>query len=305
MISSESVGMSRMLGGHVRVTRSMEETADHLQELLGDEEARIREGHLAYRHVHESHTYRHRMDEVFHRVGLSPLGSEQPSVSVLMPTMRPENVVRCLENFTKQAYLNKELILILNNAEFDLDAVRKYTDIIPNVQVLHVEGRTTLGDCLNRGVEARRASTSRRWMTMTTTGIGTYRTAFSQPRSRMRRSSGRDHFFMYFEESDTTALRENTPDHTFTSSALTGGTLFIQTDVAREIPFDSISLKEDTNFQRAAARAGCRIYAADRFNYIQMRTRRLSDHYDQTPDADFLKKCRAQTPGLDLGRVLI
>ena len=88
-------------------------------------------------------------------------------------------------------------------------------------------------------------------------------------------------------------------------SFVTGGTLFIQTDVAREIPFESISLKEDTNFQRAAVRAGCRIYAADRFNYIQMRTRRLSDHSDQTPDANFLKRYRDQTPGLDLGRVLI
>ena len=46
------------------------------------------------------------------------------------------------------------MILILNNAEFDLDAIRKHTDPIPNVRVLHVEGRTTLGDCLNRGVEA-------------------------------------------------------------------------------------------------------------------------------------------------------
>ena len=125
VISSESVGMTRMLGEHVRVSHSAEETASHLQELLGDEEARIREGHLAYRFVHENHTYRHRMNEVFRRVGLDPLGSEQPPVSVLMPTMRPQNVARCLENFTKQTYQNKELILILNNAEFDVDAIRQ------------------------------------------------------------------------------------------------------------------------------------------------------------------------------------
>ena len=154
VISSESVGMSRMLGEHVRVARSKEETAGHLQELLGDEEARIREGHLAYRYVHENHTYRHRINEVFGRVGLEPLSMERPPVSVLMPTMRPQNVARCIENFTRQTYQNKELILILNNAEFDVEAVRRDVDEIPNVQVLHVEGRTTLGDSLNRGVEA-------------------------------------------------------------------------------------------------------------------------------------------------------
>ena len=305
VISSESVGMSRMLGEHVRVTRSMEETANHLQELLGDEEARIREGHLAYRYVHENHTYRHRMNEIFSRVGLEPLGSEQPSVSVLMPTMRPESVARCIENFKKQTYPEKELILILNNAEFDLDAIRRDTESIPNVQVLHVEGRTTLGDCLNRGVEAASGQYiakmddddhyGERYMSDSVLAA-----SFSDAEV-----IGKGSFFMYFEESDTTALRENTPDHTFTSSALTVGTLFIQTDVAREIPFDSISLKEDTNFQRAAVRAGCLIYSADRFNFVRVRTRRLSDHADPTPDAEFLKRCRNHTPGLDLRRVMI
>ena len=80
-------------------------------------------GHLAYRYVHENHTYRHRMGEVFRRVGLEPPHRDQPPVSVLMPTKRPENVARCLENFTRQTYQNKELVLILNNAEFDLDAI--------------------------------------------------------------------------------------------------------------------------------------------------------------------------------------
>ena len=305
VISSESVGMSRMLGEHVRVTRSMEETANHLQELLGDEEARIREGHLAYRHVHENHTYRHRMDEVFRRVGIGPLVSEQPSVSVLMPTMRPESVARCLDNFKKQAYPEKELILILNNAEFDLDAIRKDADLIPNVRVLHVDGRTTLGDCLNRGVEAASGQYIAKMDDDDHYGeryLSDHVLAASFSDAEV---VGKGLYFVYFEAANTTALREAIPDHTFTTSLTTGGTLFIRTDVCREIPFDSISLKEDTNFQRAAARAGCRIYSADRFNFVRVRTRRLSGHSDPTSDAEFLKKCRDHTPGLDLKRVII
>ena len=145
VVSSESDGMSRMLGEHVRVSRGKEDTIDHLLELMEDDEARVREGHLAYRHVHENHTYRHRMDEVFRRVGLESLVAKRPSVSVLMPTMRPENVVQCLNNFKKQTYPEKELILILNNAAFDLASIREQTEDIPNVQVLHVEGPTSLG----------------------------------------------------------------------------------------------------------------------------------------------------------------
>ena len=304
VISSESVGMSRMLGEHVRVTRSMEETTDHLLELLGDEEARVREGHLAYRYVHESHTYRHRMDEVFRRVGLESLVSEQPSVSVLMPTMRPENVSRCLDNFKKQTYPNKELVLILNNAEFDLDAIREHTDLIPNVRVLHVDGRTTLGDCLNRGVEAASGKYIAKMDDDDHYGERYLSDSVLAASFSDAEVVGKGSFFMYFEEPDTTALAEVTREHTFTHF-VTGGTLFIRADVIRENPFDSVSLREDTNFLHAAAQAGCRIYAADRFNFIRVRARRLSGHADQTPDADFLKRCRAQTPGLDLGRVMI
>ena len=304
VISSESVGMSRMLAGHVRVTRSMEETADHLQQLLGDEEARIREGHLAYRYVHENHTYRHRMDEVFRRVGLKPLGSEQPSVSVLMPTMRPENVLRCLDNFRKQAYQNKELILILNNAEFGLDAIRRHTDLVPNVRVLHVDGRTTLGDCLNRGVEVASGKYIAKMGDDDLYGERYLADAVLAATFSDAEVVGKGSFFMYVEESDTTALAEITGEHTFTDF-VTGSTLVIRADVIRDFPFGSISLREDTNFQRAAAEAGCRIYAADRFNFVRVQTRWLSNHADQTLDSEFLKKCRDQTPGLDLGRAMI
>ena len=304
VISSESVGMSRMLDGHVRVTRSTEDTTDHLLELLEDEEARVREGHLAFRHVHENHTYRHRMDEVFQRVGLESLVSEQPSVSVLMPTMRPENVLRCLDSYKKQSYANKELILILNNAEFDLDAIRRHTDRIPNVQVFHVGGQTTLGDNLNRGVAAASGKYVAKMDDDDHYGERYLSDSVLAASFSDAEVVGKGLFFLYFEALDATILFDWTTEHMH-MAFVTGGTLFARSDVVREIPFDSISVREDTNFQRAAMQAGCRIYSADRFNYLRVRRQGLSNHSDQTPDAEFLERCRSQSPGLDLDRVMI
>ena len=304
VVSQDSVGMREMLGGHVRVTRSAEETSGHIEDLLGDEEARIREGHLAYRHVHENHTYRHRMNEVFRRVALPPLDAGRPPVSVLMPTMRPENVTRCLENFGKQTYENKELVLILNNADFDLDAIRRDVESIPNVKLLCVEGRTTLGDCLNRGVEA----ASGRYVAKMDDDdyYGERYLSDSVLAASFSDSEvvGKGLYFMYLEASDATAIRAGLPDHSFASS-IAGGTLFIRTDVAREIGFGSVSLREDKYFLRDARQAGCRIYSSDRFNFVRVRGRRTASHSDPTPDSEFLTKCRDLTPGLDLGRAMI
>lgn len=305
VISSESAGMSRMLGKHVRVTHSEQETAAHLKELLEDEEARLREGHLAYRYIHENHTYRHRLNEVFRRVGLEPLNDDQPSVSVLMPTMRPQNVAHCFANFKRQVYRNKELILILNNAEFDIDAIRRDVESIPNAQVLHVEGRTTLGDCLNLGVEAASGEYVAKF-----DDDDHYGQRFISDSVMAASFSGADivgkgMYFVHFEATDETALRENTPDHTFTSTTVAGSTMLVQTGVLRDIPFGSTSVGEDTNLQRAAIRSGCRVYSADRFNYVCTRMRQLSKHSWQIPDDEFAENCRDYTPGLDLGRAMI
>ena len=257
VVSQDSIGMRGMLGEHVRVTRSAEETAGHIEELLGDEEARSREGHLAYRHVHENHTYRHRMNEVFSRIGVEPLGTGPPPVSVLMPTMRPDNIANCLDNFRKQTYENKELILILNNAKFDMDAIRRDVESISNAQVIHVDGRTTLGDCLNRGVEAASGKYVAKMDDDDYYGgmfLSDIVMAASFSDSEI---VGKGLHFVYFETTDSTALRETTPEHTFTSATVAGGSLLIHTEVVRDVMFPSLSRSEDTNFQLSAQQAGC------------------------------------------------
>ena len=305
VISSESVGMSHMLAGHVRVARSTEDTACHLGQVLGDEEARRREGHLAYRHVHENHTYRHRVDEVFRRIGLEPLGTQKPAVSVLTPTMRPDNVTHCLENFRKQAYENKELVLILNNAEFDVDAIRKEVRSIPNAQVIHVEGRTTLGDCLNRGVEAASGMYvaemddddyyGERYLSDNVLAA-----SFSDAEI-----VGKGAYYVYLVGAGATALRETGPEHTFTSSVVAGNTIFVRTDAARDVMFAPLVRGEDTDFQRRAAWAGCRIYSTDRFNYLRVWDHKVSEHSWKISDAEFREKCRDYTPGLGFGRAMV
>ena len=296
VISSESVGMSRMLGGHVRVARSFEDATDHLLEIFEDEEARVREGHLAYRFVHENHTYRHRVADLFHKVGLGPIDQEKPAVSVLMPTMRPKNVLRCLENFRKQDYPEKELILILNNAEFNLDEIRRDAERIPNVQVLHVEGRTSLGDCLNRGVEAASGEYIAKMDDDDVYGERYLSDSVLAATFSGAEIVGKGVHFVYLESLDTTALLEKWPEHAFTAF-VRGATLFIRSDVVKDLRFDSISIREDTNFQISAAQAGCKIYSADRFNFVQVRTGQVSDHTTPTPDDEVLKECRDHTHG--------
>ena len=50
VVTTQSTGMSQMLGRHINITRCVGETVNHLNVLLSDKEIRDRKGHLAYRH---------------------------------------------------------------------------------------------------------------------------------------------------------------------------------------------------------------------------------------------------------------
>ena len=154
VISTDSVGLEATLGGYVRITRNSQDTTSHLNELLADEERRMREGHLGYRYVHTHHTYRHRMKEMFLEVGVeSGDSARKPSVSVVIATCRPDNVKFAIENYRKQVYAEKELLLVLNNAIFDVESIEAQARDLNNVRIVQVDGRVTLGESLNRGVE--------------------------------------------------------------------------------------------------------------------------------------------------------
>ena len=304
VISTESAGMRQMLGDHVRVAGSLEEATHHLEELLQDEEARAREGHLAYRYIHENHTYRHRMGEVLRRIGLESPASSGTSVSVVIPTKRPENVAHCLENFAKQTHREKELLLVLNNAEFDVDSIRRQAASIPNVSVLHIEGPTTIGDCLNRGIEVASGQYVARMDDDDVYGERYLSDMLLAANFSGAEINGKGTYYTQFWSRRMTALMGKAPDHTF-ATFVSGATMLIRRDLARQIPFESISLREDMNFLAAALQVGCRIYSADRFNFVRVRHQQTSAHSDPTPDSVFLRQCRDLKPGLDLSRAII
>ena len=303
VVSTESAGMRVLVGKRVRVTDSREKTAVHLETLLTHEDMRAREAHLGYRHVHERHTYRHRMDELLTRIGMKPSASPSPEVSVVMPVRRPWNVARSLMNFEKQTCRNKELLLILNNASFDLERIRQRARAIPDVHVLHVEGPATLGDCLNRGVQAASGRFIARMDDDDHYGPRYLSDMMLAARFSDAEVTGKGTYFSYVASRDVTSLRSVSPEHADAIFVL-GSTFLIKREVLERVPFQPVTRGEDTAFLRDAAAAGCRVYSADRFNFITVRRRDTSDHVWKVPDDRFLKSSRDPMPGLALSRVM-
>ena len=305
VISTDSVGLRAMVAGYVRITRSSQDTTSHLQELLSDEERRMREAHLGYRHVHTHHTYRHRMKEVFLEVGVKSNGSvRQPSVSVVIATRRPNNVKLAVENYMNQVYGEKELLLVLNNAVFDVESIETQTQDLHNVRIIQIDGSATLGESLNRGVEEASGDYIAKMDDDDYYGENYLLDMMLAANFSEAEILGKGTYFVHMKSKDVMGLRIVGRQHEFTDF-VAGATLTARRDVLREIPFPNRTKGEDSNLLKEASKAGCRIYSADVYNFLAVREVEHSKHTWTIEDSEFLKNCRSLQSGLEWERVMI
>ena len=305
VISTDSVGLRAMLGGYVRITRSSQDTTSHLNELLADEERRMREGHLGYRYVHTHHTYRHRMKEMFLEVGVeSGDSARKPSVSVVIATCRPDNVKFAIENYRKQVYAEKELLLVLNNAIFDVESIEAQAKDLNNVRIVQVDGRVTLGESLNRGVEEASGYYIAKMDDDDYYGENYLSDMMLAADFSGAEILGKGTYFVHMKASNVTALRSVASQHEFTDF-VAGATLTGQREVLREIRFPDCTRGEDSSLLAQASKAGCRIYSADAFNMLVVRGTDHQRHTWDIGDSEFLKNCRNIRSGLEWARVMI
>ena len=305
VISTDSVGLGATLGGYVRITRNSQDTTSHLNELLADEERRMREGHLGYRYVHTHHTYRLRMKEMFLEVGVeSGDSARKPSVSVVIATCRPDNVKFAIENYRKQVYAEKELLLVLNNAIFDVESIEAQARGLNNVRIVQVDGRVTLGESLNRGVEEASGYYIAKMDDDDYYGENYLSDMMLAADFSGAEILGKGTYFVHMKASNITALRSVASQHEFTDF-VAGATLTGQREVLREIRFPDCTRGEDSSLLATASKAGCRIYSADAFNTLVVRGTDHQRHTWDIGDSDFLKNCRNIRSGLEWARVMI
>lgn len=304
VISSASTGMEAMLGAHVRVSHSAEDTRRHLAALLDNELERQRQAHLAYRHVHRQHTYQHRFTTICSAVNamaahaLPPQPrSEPPLVSVIACTNRPENLENLLSNYSCQTHPHRELILVLNSDRFDRAAVEARVAALPGTRVLTMAESETLGDCLNQGI---RHAQGPLWAKMDDDDL--YGPEYLADSLLALHFSGADvvgkhTFFTYVEGLDQVFIRHPGHEHRY-DTFIAGGTLLARRETWERVKFIPRTGGGDTIWLRECADLGMQLYSADKYNYILTRTSDPTRHTWKIDQDAFLANCDYVAEGL-------
>lgn len=269
----------------VPVARSREEAAALSRGLASNPEYNDRTVHLAQRRIWNEHTYAHRAETVLAAVlpdCARPL--HRPTVSALVPTIRPHQLDNLFATVARQQGVDVELVLLTHGFTLEPDALAqlKTKHGLDRVQLLTAGSDVSLGECLNRCAAAATGEVVAKM-----DDDDHYGPHYLSDQLHALQYSGADivgkqAHYMHLRSSNATVLRFGHREHRYTDFVM-GPTIVARRNLVMELPFPALGLGEDTGFLRQAAAAGKRIYSADRFNYFQVRE--ASGHTWQVDDA--------------------
>jgi len=128
------------------------EIAEMIDALRGNPLDTRKRAHIGWRMAFKDHALMLRLDQMARAVNLSSGWEPYPPVTVFVPTFRAEFLGRCLENYRKQTYPNRELILALHSdapPRGEIDAIRANNG---DVRVVCMPREETVGGLMNLAI---------------------------------------------------------------------------------------------------------------------------------------------------------
>ncbi|QGU08486.1 hypothetical protein COCCU_12935 [Corynebacterium occultum] len=264
-----------------------QETQWMLRSLVNSPRLRDRMVHRAQRRIWGNHTYTHRAQQILDAVGLETSAQERPRVSVLVSTNRPHQLEHVLDQVAAQLDVDIELLLLGHGFEFDTTQVESACSErgIETVRCLTAPSSHSLGTCLNQLVAESTGDILAKFDDDDLYGphylLDQVNALFYSGADLVGKAAA----FAYLESSGTLLLRRPDLEHRWTDFVC-GPTLVGRRETFEAVPFADRTRGEDSRFLEEVLESGRRIYAADRFNFIQVRGH--GTHTWDAVDTEFL-----------------
>jgi len=274
VVSTPSSAIGRFFAhDEVLVTESRNQGKSQIRMLARSPEFNDRVVHKGQRRIWRANTYAHRAETIVASVRPEreyPVGL--PSASALVSSKRPQQLEHVFATVGSQAGVDLELVLLTHGFEAEPDQVRDLAERygVPAYKVLTAARELTLGECLNLCVSAASGEVLTKMDDDDYYGPHYLEDLLHALEYSDADVVGKLAHYMHFASKDATVLRMPHMEHSY-SHFVMGPTITARREVFEKLPFEGRNKGEDTAFLKAVSEAGGSIYAADRFNFCQMR----------------------------------
>ncbi|MFJ3404448.1 glycosyltransferase [Promicromonospora sp. NPDC090134] len=261
-------------GDEVFVAETREAGAHTIRALVRSPELRDRAVHKGQRRIWREHTYAARSQKVLADVGLagSPVVA-RPTVTALVSTNRPHQLDHVLGVLGAQVGVDLQVALLTHGFEADDADIRARAKEagVGSLELLSATADVPLGTCLNLLLDAADGD-----VVAKIDDDDLYGPQYLSDQLYALAYSGADvvgkqAHYMYLEGADATILRFADREHRYTDRVM-GPTIVAARETASTVGFRPLGSGEDTAFLTDLVEAGGIVYAADRFNFIQVRS---------------------------------
>lgn len=211
-------------------------------------------------------------------------------ISIVISTMREDSIKNVFENYKRQYFEPKEMIVVLNNNNMNLNTWRAEGKKYKNVKVFQIDESISLGNSLNYGIDHTKYDIITKFDDDDYYGekylIDSVK-AFERTNADI---VGKATSFVYFRSSKILAVRFPGRENRYVEH-MHGSTLFIRRRVFKKVKFANIPKGVDTQFSKDCIRNGFKIYSTNKYHYVYIRDRSIKNHTWQISDEELLKYC--------------
>ncbi|MGV2884344.1 glycosyltransferase [Paenibacillus taichungensis] len=209
-------------------------------------------------------------------------------VSIIVCTNRPQFFDNILQNYNRQRYKGKELIIILNHDSMNLQLYQKRVRKHANVSVYQVPESISLGQSLNAGI------TRAQFPLIAKFDDDDYYSPFylKEQVNGLRRTKsdivGKHSCLVYLGASKTLLVRSPKEKNKYVEF-IQGGTLLFKREILKKVRFTDRSIGEDVTFLRQCRKRGFKTYATSPYNYVYHRRQNKKSHTWRADDSFYLE----------------
>ncbi|WP_242863232.1 glycosyltransferase family protein [Caloranaerobacter ferrireducens] len=290
IISSYSKGIEIFFPNIVKMCKTQEDTKKYLKILLKDKELRDKLSLLGQREIFKKHTYKHRLKTILVSIGVNTINTNDPGVSIITCTKRFDFISNIIENFNRQKYVKKELIIILNNNNINLCEAEQIAKQYENIRVFQLNEEISSGECLNFGIEQSKFEIISKFDDSDYYApdyLVDIINAYSYTDAEI---IGKCSYYIYFEDSKILAIKHPNNENMYTKF-IKGSTLTFKKEIFNKVKFPNKSSNEDIQFLKNCINNSFKIYSTDRFNYVYIRHNCTNEHTWKIQNKDLLKEC--------------
>jgi glycosyltransferase involved in cell wall biosynthesis len=206
-------------------------------------------------------------------------------VSIITCTIREQFMDNVFKNYERQQWDEKELIIILNKDELDLNKWQREAEKYPNVRVFQLHEGATLGDCLNFGILKANYDYIAKFDDDDCYGPNYLSNSMKVFENDEVFILGKSSYYVYFTNKKALMLIQN-KENSFDES-VSGATLIFRKEVYNKVQFQKRTRAEDYFFIEDCKKNGYKIFATSKDDFVVIR-HESENHTWKITDEDFL-----------------